>query len=294
MAVPYQRLINEHRLDPNSLEAAFKIENGFAETRPKIKKLVDLIRDRIRAGIDRNRRDYRLFRALDWARDTSFYQISFTQLRHLLSSKPDDKKVLETVNSWGLTHLLADEVGLDGKVCCDQQTGKPKKLVNLPVFSNIFVPLVVAYVTIRWAKLFNERDLVPLFKYEPVQFTKENRARCEIITQIVQRQSAEFDYKADLRQHILQMLHYGFCIEFPRECWFHEKQEDGAGKVKIVREGLRFNLPHPSRTYYDLYHRLSTLNSNNGCEYAGYWELCRYGEIADHPLYWNKGLISYG
>jgi hypothetical protein len=293
MAVPYQRLISEHKLDPKSLEAAFKVEGSLSEKRPKLKKLVDGIRDRIRAGIDRNRRDFRLFRALDWARDTSFYQVSFTQLRHLLSNKPDDKKVMETLNSWGLAHLLPDEIGLDGKVCCDQH-GRPKKLVNLPVFTNIFVPLVVAYVTIRWAKLFNERNLDPLLKYEPVQFTKENRARCEILTQIVQRQSTQFDYKADLRQHILQMLHYGFCIEFPREAWFAEKQEDENGKEKIVREGLRFNTVHPSRTYYDLYHKLSTLNSNNGCEYAGYWELCRYGEIADHPLYWNKASVSYG
>jgi hypothetical protein len=293
MAVPYQRLIDHHKLDPKSLERAFTIDTGYIK-REKVKKLADRIRDCIRAGIDRNRRDYRLFKALDWARDTSFYQISFTQLRHLLSSKPDDKKVMETINSWGLAHLLPDEIGLDGQPCCDPASGKPKKMINLPVFTNIFVPLVVAYVTIRWAKLFNERDLSPLFKYEPVQYTKENRARCEILTQVVQRQSTQFDYKADLRQHILQMLHYGFCIEFPREAWFAEKQEDGAGKEKIVREGLRFNLPHPSRVYYDLYHRLSTLNSNNGCEYAGYWELCRYGDIESSPLYWNKDKISYG
>jgi len=293
MAVPYQRLITTHGLDPKSLKPLFTIEDGVAEKKPLVKKLCNQIRDSIRAGIDRNRRDYRLFRALDWARDTDFYQISFTQLRGLLSSKPDDKAVLETVNSWGLAHMLPDKIDANGNVCCGAN-GKPEKLINLPVFTNIFVPLVIAYVTIRWAKLFNERDLVPLLKYEPVQFTKENRARCEILTQLVQKQSTQFDYKADLRQHILQTLHYGFCIEFPREAWFAEKQEDGSGKEKIVREGLRFNLPHPSRVYYDLYHRLSTLNSNTGCEYAGYWELCRYGSIKDHPLYWNKDKISFG
>jgi hypothetical protein len=285
-------LINNHGLSPKELEAKFRLEG--IESRPEIKRLVDNIRDTIRTGIDRNRRDYRLFRALDWARDTSFYQVSFTQLRGLLSNKPDDKKVLDTVNSWGLTHLLPDLLDASGKVCCDQVTGLPKKIVNIPVFTNIFVPLVMAYVSIRWSKLFNERDLVPLFKYEPVQFTKENRARCEILTQVVQRQSTWFDYKADLRQMILQTLHYGVCIEFPREAWFVERQEDEEGKEKIIREGLRFNMPHPSRMYYDLYHRLSSLNSNSGCEYAGYWELCRYRDIEKHPLYWNKNSISFG
>lgn len=293
MAVPYKRLIEKHGLSRDKLAPLFTIEDGFAEKKPEVKKLCDCIRDSIRAGIDRNRRDYRLFRALDWARDTDFYQISFTQLRGLLSAKPDDKAVLETINSWGLTHMLPDEIDASGKVCCDA-SGKPKKIVNLPVFTNIFVPLVVAYVTIRWAKLFNERDLVPLFKYEPVQYTKDNRARCEILTQMVQRQSTQFDYKSDLRQHILQTLHYGFCIEFPREAWFVEKQETEEGKEKIIREGLRFNIPHPARVYWDLYHRLSTLNSNNGCEHAGYWELCKYGAVKDHPLYWNKDRVSFG
>src|SRR4029453_14442941 len=159
MAVPYKRLIQQHGLSPKSLKPLFTIEDGFGEKKPMVKKLCDQIRDAIRAGIDRNRRDYRLFRALDWARDTDFYQISFTQLRGLLSSKPDDKAVLETVNSWGLTHMLPDRLDANGNVCCGAN-GKPEKLINLPVFTNIFVPLVIAYVTIRWAKLFNERDLV--------------------------------------------------------------------------------------------------------------------------------------
>lgn len=294
MPAPFQRLIKEHKLDRDSLQAAFAVKGlGGDPKREKVKALVNTIQDIVRDGIRRNRRDYRLFKAMDWAYDAPFYQISYTQLRGLLSNKPDDKKVLETINSWGLTHLLADEVDATGKVCCDA-AGLPKKIINLPVFTNIFVPLVMAYVTIRWAKLFNERNLVPLYKYEPVQYTKENRARCEILTQVVQKQSSWFDYASDEAQSILQTLLYGYCINFPREAWFTERQLNEEGKEKIVREGLRFNMPHPSRVYYDLYNRLSTLNANSGCEYAGYWELCRYKEINDHPLYWNKDQISFG
>jgi len=181
----------------------------------------------------------------------------------------------------------------NGKECCNAD-GSKKRALNLPVFFNIYVPIVMAYITIRWAKLFNDRNLIPLYKYEPVQFTKENRLRCEVITQVVQRMSSWFDYPADEKQTILQTLLYGFCINFPREAWFVEKQEDEEGKEKIIREGLRFNMPHPSRVYYDLYHRLSSLNSNSGCGHAGYWELCRYKDIDDNPLYWNKGKISFG
>lgn len=290
MPVPIQRLIDKHGLDPKSLEAAFAADT--LEARPKVKKLVEEIRDCVRNGIDRNRKDYRLFKAMDWSYDSPFYQVSYTQLRGLINDNPDSKKVMSMINSWGLTHLLPVVVE-NGKECCNAD-GSKKRAVNLPVFFNIFVPIVMAYITIRWAKLFNDRNLIPFFKYEPVQFTKENRLRCEVITQVVQRMSSWFDYPADSKQTILQTLLYGFCINFPREAWFVEKQEDEAGKEKIIREGLRFNMPHPSRVYYDLYHRLSSLNSNSGCCYTGYWELCRYKEIYDNPMYWNKKRISYG
>lgn len=287
--VPIQRLRDKHKLDVNSLKAAFEAET--LESRPKVKKLVEEIRDCVRNGIERNRRDYRLYKAMDWAYDAPFYQVSYTQLRGLLNDNPDDKKVMSLINSWGLTHLLPVVMN-NGKPCCVD--GKPQRSLNIPVFFNIFVPIVMAYVTIRWAKLFNDRALTPHFKYEPVQFTKENRLRCEIVTAAVQRMSSWFDYPADSKQTILQMLIYGFCIKFPREAWFVEKQEDEAGKEVIVREGMRFNMPHPSRVYYDLYHRLSSLNSNSGCCYTGYWELCRYKEIEENELYWNKKKISFG
>lgn len=295
MPVPIQLLTKpegKYKLDRKSLEAKFG--KDFIQKGSDIDKLITSIQDKIRSGIERNRRDYRLFKAMDWAYDQPFYQVSYTQLRGLLDHRMDDKKVMERVNSWGLTHLLPDIIGTDGKCCTDPVSNKPLKAVNLPVFFNIFVPIVMAYITIRWAKLFNDRNVVPHFKYEPVQYTKENRIRCEIITQIIQRQASWFDYPADTKQTILQTLLYGMCVNFPREAWFVENQLDEAGKKIICKEGLRFDMPHPSRIYYDQYSRLSSLNSNSGCCYAGFWELKRYGEVSRNPLYWNKDKISFG
>lgn len=291
MPIPLSQIIERHKLDPKSLEGYFN--NATLEKRPKVKKLVESIRDTIQNGIRRNRSDYRLFKAMDWAFDTPFYQVSYTQLRGLLNSAPDERKVMDTVNSWGLTHLLPEMVDANGQTCCDSN-GKAKKALNLPVFFNIFVPVVMAYITIRWAKLFNDRNITPLYKYEPVAFTRENRFRCDVLTQCVQKQNKWFGYGDDLKQSILQTLLYGFCINFPREAWFTDRQEDESGKDKIVREGLRWTMPHPSRTYYDLYHRLSSLNNNSGCEYAGFWELVRYKEVYNNPLYWNKDKITLG
>jgi len=293
MAVPIKQLIDKHGLSPAKLKALFDADKlATADDTNKVKKLVNSISSKIRDGIRRNRQDYRLFKAMDWAYDSPFYQVSYTQLQGLMSGSPDDKKVMEATNSWGLTHLLP-VITKNGQECCNPD-GSKQRAINIPVFLNIFVPVCMAYTTIRWAKIFNDMNLFPHFKYEPVQFTKENRLRCEVVTQAIQKQSQWFDYPSDTKQTILQTLIYGFCINFPREAWFVERQEDEAGKKQIVREGLRFNIPHPSRIYYDLYHRLSSLNSNSGCQYTGYWELCRYGDIHDNDLYWNKSKISLG
>lgn len=294
MAAPIKRLIEKHGLGPEKLKVLFDADKlAKADDTNKVKKLVNSISSKIRDGIRRNRQDYRLFKAMDWAYDSPFYQVSYTQLRGLMSGAPDDKKVMEAVNSWGLTHLLP-VVTKNGAECCNAD-GSKQRAINIPVFLNIFVPICMAYTTIRWAKIFNDMNLFPHFKYEPVQFTKENRLRCEVVTQAVQKQSQWFDYPADTKQTILQTLVYGFCINFPREAWFVEwQEEEDSDEKKIVREGLRFNIPHPSRIYYDLYHRLSSLNSNSGCQYAGYWELCRYGDINDNELYWNKKKITLG
>jgi len=290
MPISVSRLVKKHKLSPKDLKRYF--DASTIEARPEVAKLVAKIKDTIQEGIDRNRRDYRLFKAMDWAMDQPFYQVSYTQLKGLLTGKPDDKKVMETVNSWGLTHLLPYKMN-GGQICCGAD-GKPERVLNIPFLTNIYVPIVMAYHNIRLAKLFNDRNLVPLYKYEPVQFTKENRVKCEIVTQVVQKQAAWFDYKADERQSISQMLQYGICINFPREAWFHETQEDATGKESVVREGLRFDMPHPSRMYYDPYHRASTLNSNSGCEFVGHWKLERYSDINDNPHYWNKDKIAIG
>lgn len=65
-------------------------------------------------------------------------------------------------------------------------------------------------------------------------------------------------------------------------------------RVKVVKEGLRYHMPHPSRMFYDQAHRLSTFNTDSGCEFGGYWRVFRYRDIRDNPDFWNKERISIG
>lgn len=262
------------------------------DSHAEFKKLVELMASRIQDGVDRNLGDYRHWWALEKAHDAPFYQVSFTLLRDLVEKDYDGDKVLDLLNDYGLAYMLQPVLKPDGTCELDAH-GKEKKALNIPIFFQVFVPLCQAYKTVRWAKLFNDRDQTPLYRYDPAYSTKDNRLRCEIWTSRASIMAQQYGYVNDEKQAIFQMLHYGICLKFIREAW-HREQQEVDGKEKIVREGLRFHLPTPDRFYYDLNDRLSTLNSDSGTSYLGYWYIDRYRDVANNQDYWNTDKISYG
>ena len=261
-----------------------------AEEKPEqIEKLIGRMRNRIQEGISRSLRDHKLYYALDLAWNAPLRQISPTLLHSLVSKKGDDKSVAEALDSWGVSHLIEDHVSAKGETT---------QAFNLPRFYQIFVPLVKAYVTIRWARIFNDRNLVPLFKYEPHKSTQQNRVKGEIVTDRVQIISQQYDYSSVLSQSIFQMLHYGYCLQFPKESWHSEKQtvrdEDGEEKEVYTNEGIRYHTPHPARTFWDIAHRPSSFNSDTGCKFSGYWAIQRYGDVASNKMYYNTDKVAAG
>jgi hypothetical protein len=265
------------------------------------------MRSRIDEGMTRNFQMFRIYQALDIAWDTPFRQINPTLLQSLIDKDPNDKAVLSALSAWGMERVLEDE--RDAKT--DKPTGK--KVLNLPVFIQVFVPLVKAYVTARWAKTCNDRNLEPFFKVEPAKLTMENKVKCECITDRLDVMARQFGYYETMKQAVLKMLHYSFFIQFPQEEWFTEEQirigseedvkagvKDSDGKAvengkpykKIVKEGLRFHLPHPSRIYRDLAHPLSSLNTDTGCEFVGHWKIIRYRDLAYNPAFYFRDEIG--
>lgn len=248
---------------------------------------------RIRDGVDRNLKNWRLWWALDQAYDAPFHQVSYTLLRDLLEKDYDSDKVKSLVEDFGLTHMMEPVLKPDGTPCCNGD-GSAQKRLNIPVFFKIFVPLCAAYLKARWAKLFNDRNNIPLYKYEPAYSTKDNRLRCDIITSRIALMASQYGYANDEKDSIFQALHYGLSIAFPREAWHRDEQEDDKGEKWIVREGLRFNMPPPERLYYDMSERLSTLNSDSGLAYVGYWHISKLGDVKSNPDFWNKDKITFG
>ncbi len=254
------------------------------------------VRTRVQDGILNNFQTFKIYYAIDQAWDVPFRQISPTLMQALacrLEEKDGkaDESVYDQAKKWGYTFMLSDET--------DEKTGKPtgRKKMSLPTFFNIFIPLVRAYVTIRAAKLTGDRTLVPYFRYEPARNTPINRARCEVITDRIEVMSTQMGYPDIGRQAILHMLMYGVQLMFVQEEWWKDTQLKLNAKDELeemlVREGLRYHLPHPTRSYWDQAHSLSTLNTDTGIEHCGYWRVHRFRDVRENMHLWNTDRIAF-
>lgn len=275
-------------------------EKGSNTQKAKIAKLTKRICNRIRGGRDYNLTNYRIYQALDAAWDLPLKQITPTMLRQLLDKQQEPTAVIDTLKSWGI-----DPAEVLIEVPDPKDPTQTQKAVSLPAFARVYVPLAKSYVTIRGAKLVNDRNQVPHFKYEPAISNKETRMRCEIITAAVEDISNNYSSFDTEKQAILKMLHYGEQIIFPQESWHFESQlaenESGYKGTKkgdfvetVTREGIRFHQPHPARTYRDMAHPGWTLNTGTGAKYSGYWRIMRYGELMENDQFWNLDVIRIG
>ena len=275
--------IKKYKLDTASLKAAFTAE------KPKkgVKALVQLIADRQHEGKLRNLTDYKVWHAVDLAYDATWNNSTSAILRSIIDSGDTEIEILQSLKQWGLNPEC---------LFCKDETvaGETKWIPNYPLLYNVTIPLVRAYLTIRLANIFNERNTTPLFVYQPAKYNAENRLLCEILTSLTESIATDYGYPATLRKWIFNALMYAVAIKFPMESWDKQTQEDADGKEFTVKQGVRPIIPHVSNTYYDLNYPLHTLNTGTGCSYAGYWTVMRWGEVANDSVYWNTDKVPYG
>jgi hypothetical protein len=280
-----------------TLRAAFSTEKPT----DKVKKWKERMGARIQESIDSNVADWRLWHAIDSALDSPMYFKSRTFFQGLFQSGAvDTKNVLSMVKELGINDWLKTSCGCGNSCSTAKTCPSPYQTIDIPAFFEITFPFALAFKNIRAARIFNDRNLFPQFKYEPLVSTPDARVKCEIITYRTQVQSQQMEYKAVLKQVIHQTLSYSHCLLLPRESWWFdaqpidEKDSKGKYKMRTVKEGIRYEHPHPSRMYYDMAHPAYTLNSGTGCQYSGYWGLVRYGDVQGNDAYWNTDKITFG
>lgn len=292
-------VLKSRGIDAEGLKKKFNLKRD--KRSEKINSLVDRIRNRCQGGRDLNLEQYHVFQAIDAAWDVSMRQITPTLLATLQDKSPDSPAVLDILKA---TNLDPNRVIVE--VPDPKTPGKNIRKINVPAFFDIFTPLVKSYITIRWAKLVNDRRLTPLFKFDPVVDDEISRLRCDVITSRVEHITRQYSYFEVLKQIILRVLLYGEVLQFPVEEWHQECQEiskdspikgepieDGNTQKVVTKEGIRYHLPHPTRYYYDRGHYPHTLNSGTGCQYSGYWRVLKYSDLLGQKAYYNLDRIGY-
>lgn len=305
----------------------------------KIATLCQTIRSEVEAGRQYNLVNYRTYDALDRVWGSAFRQVTPTLMMDFIRTY--EGKTTEQITS-ALKNMGLDASGMwmDGTQI-DPKTNKPTQILNPPVFTSVVIPLVSAYLLIRLAKIFNDRNIKPFIKIESLINSDEDRTRCEVLTARIQTMVEQYGMVNTFKQAVFMMLLYGQAMQFTKEEWHFEQQckyasdedvrrekakekpenkkpedapdstygetgsngESKSSKKELkagdelkytVREGLRYDLPHPSRAYWDFAFPQWTLNTNTGCEYAGHWRVIRWREIRDNPDFYNKARVSWG
>ncbi len=179
--------------------------------------------------------------------------------------------------------------------------------IDLPKFTEVNINLIRSVITRRVAAQSTKyADLWPHFKYEARDQTQVGKLRADLTSERMDIMADQFDYRHFETQCIRDMLLYAHCVAFPRNKWEREIQLERDGradefddkgkikkKVRVVKEGICWFNPHPSRTFYDNNYPLSSLNQDIGCEYVGFWDVTRWGDVADNPAYFNKKAVSF-
>lgn len=283
----------------------------------RITRLRRRIRSRVEAGRNYNFANYRLYHALDIIWTTPFRQVNPTLLLDVIKryeGRTDSPQTTEEINK-ALKSLGLDASNMFIEGDKDPKTGQPTQILNVPVFLSVTIPLVQAYLQIRRAKLFNDRNIRPFLKIESLINSAPDRTRCEVLTSRIQTMADQYGYLHSFNQALFMFLLYGQVLQFTLEEWHFEQQKKyadaqdvAADKAKekssdlkvesemtfTVKEGLRFYHPHPTRTYWDPAHPMWTLNTGTGCEYAGFWRVLRWKDIESNPDFYNKHRVSWG
>lgn len=270
----------------------------------ELRGLIDVHMGRIDDGVRRSLRAARIYRAIDDAYQLPLNQTTASLVRgfinrHAGSSNAQSQiEAQELAKEVGLGHLVRPVVNAKGKyldyngnVVANLQNAAKK--IDLPTFWEVLVPVVMTYVKVRQASLFEAINLHPFFRYEANVAGPTDRALAKVLNRRVEQCVTDTGVPMVVRQSILQALKYGMCINFPVSEWWRNTQTID-GKDRVLNEGIKMETPHPSRTFYDPNHAPYTLNLETGCSYAGYWVMRRYAEMAANKELWNTDKLSVG
>ena len=255
-------------------------------------KFEDLVQSRIHEGISFNARDAKLFQSVDIAWDSLPINKSTIPLLQYAQGKIDIEQCEGKLSDMDLADKFC-EYGDEGEL----------KAINTLRLYEVQVNLIRSYVTRRVAAQVSRfSNLFPYFKYEPRSTSVSDKVRADVLSQRVEVMTDQFGYRHLWEQIIRQMFMYGHSVAFVDSSWnetvqWTEEKDQISGedslKSKVVKSGVKFRTPHPTRVMRDQSRPLHDLNTDDGPAWIGYWDIIRFGDISNNPGTWNTDDVSY-
>lgn len=278
----------------------------------KLNTLQERIRTRTINGRNYCTKNYRTIRACDLIWDAPYRQVSPTLLWNIADTCKTTEEAEKALTMFGF------DLNSSFTVDTDPKTGKEIKKLNLPMFFALTIPLVHGMLSMRKAKIVNDRNKPFFFDYPPAVNTRKNRLKCSAVKSRMRKMSQQYNYLASLDQAVHQMLLYPQgALMFTQENWHWEEQlrqkrkkkstdtkpdkaakkdkkEDDKYEKYVTKEGLRYFLPHPSRTFWDRSHPVRTFNTETGCDWGGHFKVLTFKELRKNKDLWNLDAVSMG
>lgn len=254
------------------------------------KKFCDLIQSRIENGRDQMLRNYRYYMAADLAWDGPPINSANMAIDLYMQGKvdlPSAGKLVEgacqTTQENPGKYLTRS--GEDDKQSIEiQQHRLSDRTMNLV---RPFVRRSVAAQSNRYNRLY------PLFAYDPRQRSMLGKLRADLVSQKAEIIADQYGYRHLHTQLFRHMFLYTTAVAF-WDSWHTEyfgDEDDAAQKPRCKREGIIFAPVHPTRIFSDMSYPLSSINTDTGCRYLGYWDVIPYGEIKGMPGWFNLDKI---
>ncbi len=263
------------------------------------RRFEERIRGRIQAGVARCLRHSRKWQAADLAMDRPVVTGEVIPLQLYAQGKINNKRFVEWIRS--------TDPALESVFCSKDDAGVMK--VDIPRLVEVSLGLIPAYVQRRLATQCSRfSQLWPYFRYEARSTSPVARCRADVLTQRVDMIADQYNYRHFFPQTWRHMFMYGRSVVFPvcpwdrKEGWRRKRSNVKRGRGKkggevieretvVLREGIDFHEPHPSRVFYDMSAPLPNVNTDTGPDYIGYWDLKRYKVVREETRYFNREAV---
>lgn len=257
-------------------------------------KLEERIQQRLWSAIQINLKNYQIFSAVDLAWDSTPINKAAYPLQLYAQGKLRLQDCAKELND----SVMSKYVERDDK-------GTPVN-INIPKFYETQVNLIRSILTRRLAAQSNKyANLWPYYDYQSRSTSQVGKLRADVMSQRADIIADQYDYRHHEVQVMRDMLMYTNSVDFIASAWDKQKQEfiDEAPtgletdnpdtKIAVVKEGLCWVNPHPTRVFWDNNYPLPSINTDTGSEWIGYWDVRRYRDLLLNLDYWNRDKISY-